>query len=233
MKIVPGSREHLQLVDEWQAERQEMFRQVSPKGVKTEWLGKPFILFKDVFWPFYDNPLLEKMPNLKGQTALDVGTGSGVIAIFLAYAGVSKVLAVDINPAAVACAKENAKLNGFERVIEVRQSDAFSNVKDEEKFDVITANLPFRNKHAKDFVESTMWDDGLRTHEKFFKGAGSHLNEKGRIYLNQSNFGAVDEMKSMAEQEGFTVKLVAKRTYEEGEKLYPCEFYAFELKKKN
>lgn len=73
--------------------------------------------------------------------ALDIGTGSGIFAIFLARKGL-KVVGVDTNPRALALAKFNAKLNGVEsRVALVRESlgSGFR----ERAFDYICCNLPF------------------------------------------------------------------------------------------
>ncbi|MBI3587561.1 hypothetical protein HY095_00005 [Candidatus Micrarchaeota archaeon] len=75
-----------------------------------------------------------------------------------------------------------------------------------------------------------MWDGNLRAHRKFFEGVAVHLNPGGRVYVNQSNFGAVAEMKKLARNAGFSVKFIATKKYLEGNPLYPCEFYAFELK---
>jgi len=45
---------------------------------------------------------------LSGKTVVDVGTGSGILALAAARAGAEKVIAVDINPNAAAAAAENA-----------------------------------------------------------------------------------------------------------------------------
>ena len=70
---------------------------------------------------------------------LEMGTGSGVVAIEACkYA--KKVLAVDINPKAITLAKKNAKkiVN-----ITIKKSDLFSNIKKEEKFNLIVFNPPY------------------------------------------------------------------------------------------
>lgn len=58
-----------------------------------------------------------------GETVIDVGTGSGILAIGAIKLGAEKVLALDLDPIAVSSATENIKLNGLENVVEVRLSD--------------------------------------------------------------------------------------------------------------
>ncbi|MFB9280080.1 50S ribosomal protein L11 methyltransferase [Cohnella cellulosilytica] len=58
-----------------------------------------------------------------GERIIDVGTGSGVLAIGAMKLGAAKVLALDLDPVAVKCAQENVELNGYDKVIEVRRSD--------------------------------------------------------------------------------------------------------------
>jgi ribosomal protein L11 methyltransferase len=58
-----------------------------------------------------------------GEQIIDVGTGSGVLAIGAMKLGASKVLALDLDPVAVTCAQENITLNGYEDDVEVRLSD--------------------------------------------------------------------------------------------------------------
>jgi release factor glutamine methyltransferase len=78
---------------------------------------------------------------LEGERVLDMGTGSGVNAIFAATRG-ARVLAVDISPPALAAAEANAERNGMADRIEVRRSDIFDNV--EGLFDLIVFDPPFR-----------------------------------------------------------------------------------------
>lgn len=58
-----------------------------------------------------------------GEDVIDVGTGSGVLAIAAAKLGAGRVLALDLDPVSVSSATENAKLNGLERQITVKLSD--------------------------------------------------------------------------------------------------------------
>jgi ribosomal protein L11 methyltransferase len=58
-----------------------------------------------------------------GEQIIDVGTGSGILAIGAIKLGAERVLAVDLDPYAVKNAKQNVEQNGLESVIEVRMSD--------------------------------------------------------------------------------------------------------------
>jgi ribosomal protein L11 methyltransferase len=58
-----------------------------------------------------------------GEEVIDVGTGSGILAIGACLLGASRVLALDLDPVAVSSARENAKLNGLAERIVVKESD--------------------------------------------------------------------------------------------------------------
>src|SRR3989338_2639067 len=219
------TKKQLKQIDKIQIGMQKRFRTVPEEGVKVRYLEKEFIVYKNVFWPFEDNKtLVENYTVNSGEDVLDVCTGSGVIAIFSAYKGARKAVAVDFNPEAVRTAKENARLHGFSQSIDVRLSDMFQAIRDDEMFDVITGNLPFRNKKASDLVEASQWDTNLYAHRKFFSGVGKHLKPNGRIYLCQANFGAVKEMRQLANDSGFAMRLIGKNEMPGND---PRIFYAF------
>lgn len=64
-----------------------------------------------------------------GEEVIDVGTGSGILSIGAVHLGVSKVLALDLDPVAVSSAIENTRLNGMEDRIRVMESDLLSVLK--------------------------------------------------------------------------------------------------------
>jgi ribosomal protein L11 methyltransferase len=70
--------------------------------------------------------------------ALDIGTGTGILAITLARLGWSRVLAVDIDPDAVAAAADNVRLNGVADRVTVRQAEP---AQVGGAFDLLAANL--------------------------------------------------------------------------------------------
>ncbi len=72
---------------------------------------------------------------------LDLGTGTGILAMAAALLGAEKVLAVDINPLCVKTAKENIRLNGLEHVVEVLEGYAQAFV--DQPADLVVANLDY------------------------------------------------------------------------------------------
>ena len=65
-----------------------------------------------------------------GDHVVDVGTGSGILAITAALLGAERVLALDLDPVAVSSAAENVRLNGLEHRIAVRLSDLLGALKE-------------------------------------------------------------------------------------------------------
>jgi len=75
----------------------------------------------------------------KGDTVIDVGTGSGVLSIAAAMLGAEKVTALDLDEVAVQSARLNLKLNKVNQVVEVAQNNLLEGI--ETKADVIVANI--------------------------------------------------------------------------------------------
>ncbi|MEF2964742.1 50S ribosomal protein L11 methyltransferase [Paenibacillus sp. M1] len=79
----------------------------------------------------------------EGDEVIDVGTGSGILAIGACRLGASKVLALDLDPVAVSSATENTKLNGLEKQIQIVESDLLSVLKQGSKA-AVNVQLPVR-----------------------------------------------------------------------------------------
>ena len=82
--------------------------------------------------------LLQKVP-LTGRRALDLGTGSGVLALAAWRLGATDVDAIDYDEDALVNARENLRLNGAGSAIRLRQADL--RVEPVAPGDVVTANL--------------------------------------------------------------------------------------------
>ncbi len=112
----------------------------------AEFWGMKFKVSKGVFIPRVDTEAIVEVAiehiSSEGVKVIDVGTGSGNIAIAVAKElKDSKVFGVDISPEAVMIAKHNADVHGVDVGFAV--SDMFSAVSEEVKFDVIVSNPPY------------------------------------------------------------------------------------------
>ncbi len=74
-------------------------------------------------------------------SVLDLGTGSGILALAAARMGVKRVLAIDRNRLAVRTAIENVKVNSLDKMIRVQEGEVRLFI--DQPFDLVTANLPF------------------------------------------------------------------------------------------
>lgn len=128
---------------------------------------------------------LEKANMPAGARVLDLGTGSGIGAIFAARRG-AHVLATDINPRAVRCAQINAIAHHLEHKIETRLGDLFSPVGDE-AFDLVLFNPPFYHGHPRDLADAA-WRSP-NAFERFLRELPKHLAPNGRAMVVLSSDG--------------------------------------------
>ena len=124
--------------------------------------------------------LIAQLPPRKVDSALDLGTGSGIVALHLAFRG--PVVATDISSRALAFARANARLNRVSG-IDFRQGDLYVPVRDDQ-FDLIAANPPFvisppakEKRYA--YRESSFPGDQLAEH--VIVGSAQHLRPGGEI----------------------------------------------------
>lgn len=190
----------------WQRRRLEQ--------VVLEWVGRrPIIVLPGVLNPviFLASPVMVELltPELvpPGALCLDMGTGSGVGALRLAELG-GQVTAVDINPAAVECARVNALLNGQAGRIEALTGDLFAPVAGR-RFDVILFNPPYYRGAPGDGLERALYGGDVMA--RFAAAAGAHLKARGVVLLLLSSSG--DETAILAEmgRGGFSAESAGRR----------------------
>jgi len=175
--------------------------------------GREFIVLPNVFSPkYYDDDKFfgANLPGLVGpKEMLEIGSGTGILSVLCALNGAC-VTAVDINKQAAENTKQNAKLHGVK--IDVRESDLFSSIEADEKFELIFWNHPFGwiSREPRDILEKAVIDRGYSELERFFKSAKKHLAENGKILLGTSSLAALLEIKGLAEKYGFSFKLLVK-----------------------
>jgi len=142
-----------------------------------------------------------------GATVLDLGTGSGVLAVAAARTARS-VVAVDVNPAAVRCARINALLNGVEDRVEVRQGDLFDPVAGE-RFDAVLCNPPFYRGEPRTPIEVALYSTGFA--RRFSDALPHHLTAGGVALVVLSSDGDIAGFETAFREAGLAFQTVAER----------------------
>lgn len=162
----------------------------------TWFYGRSFKVDERVLIP---RPETEEMVDLiltdhgfESQDVLDIGTGSGIIAISLKAERPNwQVTASDISQDALDLAAENAQHLGTD--LEFIKSDLFTNLNDK-KYDLIVSNPPYISHKEWEIMGHSVRkyepklalfaeSNGLDVYEKLARELAFHLNEKGQVYL--------------------------------------------------
>ncbi|MFX0117374.1 MAG: HemK2/MTQ2 family protein methyltransferase [Candidatus Hodarchaeota archaeon] len=176
-------------------------------------MNRTFYVHPKVFLPLYTVTSSFLAMNLrisKSARVLDLGTGIGIQAIFAAQ-NAKKIIATDINPHAVKCARINVNLNNLEEKIEVRKGDMFEPVKNE-KFDVILFNPPYITRRPKSMLERA-WFCGENDEliGEFISGAKEYLKSHGYVQILYSSLGNLTFLLRKFDEEGYKVKKIAEK----------------------
>lgn len=164
---------------------------------KTEFMGLNFKVNSNVLIPRQETELIVesankfiKENNLK--TVFDLCTGSGAIAVSVAYYNNVSVVASDISDKALQIAKDNAVINNVSNKIEFIESDMFNNIISK-KFDIIISNPPYVTTDEYIGLEKELFfepknafvagNDGLAFYRIIAQRAKQYLNDKGILLL--------------------------------------------------
>jgi len=177
--------------------------------------GIPFVVTPSVFNPkvprtgeFFAAQIDSRLVH-RDAAVLDMGTGSGVCAIFAAQHA-QHVVAVDINPAAVRCAAINTLLNNLDHKIDVRHGDLFAPVRGE-RFDLVLFNPPFVRGTPRDHRDRAWRSNDVA--ERFAAGLRAHLKPGGSALVLLSTFGDGRLFLREFHEQGFEISVHAERCF--------------------
>ncbi|MBQ6138968.1 MAG: methyltransferase [Methanobrevibacter sp.] len=170
-----------------------------------------------VYIPSDDTFLLaENLEIKKGQSVLEIGTGSGLVSMYASLL-TDDVTATDINFNALELAEKNFRLNNI-NTIKLEFGDLFEPVKDR-KFDVILFNTPYLPTDSGDIINDDLnyaFDgglDGRKVIDRFINQVSNHLNDKGIVQIIQSSLSDNDLTLDMFDRNGFVAEIAESEKF--------------------
>jgi release factor glutamine methyltransferase len=152
-----------------------------------------------------------------GEAVLEIGTGVGLAAVLAARAG-CRVLATDVVPAAVECARVNAVFNGVADRLEVRLGDCFEPARGR-TFDLICTSPPQmptppgRERDDPAAAADNGGVDGWELLDRVIAGAPARLRPGGRLVFTMFGFLGPKSACARLEAVGLEPSILARETH--------------------
>ncbi|WP_097869297.1 methyltransferase [Streptomyces sp. rh34] len=189
----------------------------APHGARstTTLMGLQWDVFPGVWHPNPGTRLFTSwLPIADGCRLLEVGCAAGVTCVVAARGGCTRVVGVDIYPAATDNTRRNAARHGVAGRVEALTSDLFAELDEDDVFDVICSNPPLakapESRRIDTATEQMVYDPGYELHRRFFREVGPHLADDGRIYvLTSETLADPAELRTLAAEAGFSGRVHA------------------------
>ncbi|WP_030779690.1 methyltransferase [Streptomyces sp. NRRL S-920] len=170
------------------------------KGVEVPALGGDRIhphygVFSPVRGEYVDLVAHAPLPPAAPRTAFDIGTGTGVLAAVLARRGFDRVVATDINPRALACARDNVRRLGLDERVDVVDTGLFP----AGRAALVVCNPPWLPARPASAVEQGVYDQGSAMLRGFLAGLAEHLEPGGEGWLVLSDLAEHLQLRSRAD----------------------------------
>jgi len=182
-----------------------------------EYEGLVIYTHPEVYEPAEDTFLLaENLDIQRKDEVLEIGTGTGLIALYTAQR-TKNVVATDINEQAIKCALKNTISNKTYNV-ELRHGNLFEPVAGE-KFDLILFNTPYLPTSEDEKLDDNLnaaFDggmDGRDTIDQFINAVAEFLKEEGRVQLVQSSLSDNEKTLIKLKELGFDAEITAREKF--------------------
>ena len=171
-------------------------------GVEIAALGERIHPHYGVFSPIRGEyvELVANAPLPEGaKVAFDIGTGTGVLAALLAKRGLQHIVATDLEPRALSCARDNLHRLGLEQEVELMKADLFP----ERRADLVLCNPPWLPGRPSSSLENAVYDPDSRMLKGFLAGVAAHLAPGGQAWLILSDLAEHLGLRPRAELEAW------------------------------
>jgi HemK-related putative methylase len=207
-RVPPALRSRWRIGLRWYA---RLFLRRRYDRLALEWIGgQPLLVLPQVFNPklLRTGELLARLLDGRlippGSSVLDMGTGSGVGALFAAR-WADRVVAVDVNPEAVRCARINMQIHKLEGRVEVLQGDLFEPVQGS-RFDVVLFNPPYYRGEPRNDLDRAWRSASVL--DRFASGLREQLAPGGRALVVLSTDGEQEAFLDAFGANGFQIDTV-------------------------
>lgn len=182
-------------------------------------------LHPEIYEPSEDTfQIIESLRLDKDEKVLEIGSGSGIIALECARRGCD-VVCTDVNPYAVVFSESNYNSNKklLSGSVDVRYGDLFSAVKENERFDVIIFNPPYLPTRKDERIGGSGWFDiavdggrcGLFHTFRFLENIGDYVKSDGRVYFVFSSYSDREKLDNFLKNKDFENKVVSSVSFED------------------
>lgn len=162
----------------------------------------------------YSLLLAENIPDLAGKTVVDLGTGSGILAIVAGLQGAKKVYLLDTYDKAIGLALENGERNGVgDRLVHLPIGSTMLPLPVGEKVDFILSNpaqlpLPQQERENSPFYAGP---DGRSMIDPLVREAPMKLNPSGHVLMTHTSLANLRKTLDMLKSNGLQSRILAER----------------------
>lgn len=182
-------------------------------------------LHPEVYEPAEDTfLLLEEIDVCSKDTVFEMGTGTGIIALFCAVKG-AQVVCSDINPYAVELVKRNTSKNKSRLTgsIKICSGDLFEALHQKKSFDLIIFNPPYLPTSTDEYVGGSGWFDkavsggpsGLNITKRFLNKLSFYMKDDGRAFCIYSSNSPRSEFNLALKESKLKSTIVAKQSFDD------------------
>lgn len=166
--------------------------------------------------------LLEEIDPTTEDSVFEIGSGTGIIALYCAQKG-SNVICSDVNPFAIDLIKENWEQNKNQLTgsLEIRNGSLFDVLTKDETFSLIIFNPPYLPTSKDEYVGGSGWFDkavsggknGLETTKPFLQKLSKYLRDDGRAFIIFSSKSPRNEFNQTLKNNNLESIIVASQSF--------------------